>query len=379
MKVDFYKHPLSLKNHLSFRKIIRGDIITSGPIGTLVEKKICNFLNVKNTILTSSWTTGAIITLLSLNLKKNDEVILPSMTFAATANVVELLGAKPIFVDTNKDTIITSYNEVIKKITKKTKVIFPVHLYGNMFDTKKLHKYIKKKKLKIDIIEDSAHSFESTLKGDKSGKWSKAAIFSFYATKNITCGEGGAIITNDIKFAKKIKELKNFGLNLTALERYKSKRHNDVDMKNLGIKAHLSDLLSFLLLPQIKDIKKNLILRKKIYKRYVNLLKDVKVKIPKIPSGCSSAFHIFVIGVEKRKRNKIIDYLKKKQIGCSLHYKPLHKMTYYKNKYNLKDKNFPNTTEWGDSCITLPFHLKLTAKEQIYVVQTLKNAIRKIK
>jgi len=379
MKVDFYKHPLSLKNHLSFRKIIRGDIITSGPIGTLVEKKICNFLNVKNTILTSSWTTGAIITLLSLNLKKNDEVILPSMTFAATANVVELLGAKPIFVDTNKDTIITSYNEVIKKITKKTKVIFPVHLYGNMFDTKKLHKYIKKKKLKIDIIEDSAHSFESTLKGDKSGKWSKAAIFSFYATKNITCGEGGAIITNDIKFAKKIKELKNFGLNLTALERYKSKRHNDVDMKNLGIKAHLSDLLSFLLLPQIKDIKKNLILRKKIYKRYINLLKDVKVKIPKIPSGCSSAFHIFVIGVEKRKRNKIIDYLKKKQIGCSLHYKPLHKMTYYKNKYNLIDKNFPNTTEWGDSCITLPFHLKLTAKEQIYVVQTLKDAIRKIK
>jgi len=364
---------------ISFRKIIRGDIITSGPIGTLVEKKICNFLNVKNTILTSSWTTGAIITLLSLNLKKNDEVILPSMTFAATANVVELLGAKPIFVDTNKDTIITSYNEVIKKITKKTKVIFPVHLYGNMFDTKKLHKYIKKKKLKIDIIEDSAHSFESTLKGDKSGKWSKAAIFSFYATKNITCGEGGAIITNDIKFAKKIKELKNFGLNLTALERYKSKRHNDVDMKNLGIKAHLSDLLSFLLLPQIKDIKKNLILRKKIYKRYINLLKDVKVKIPKIPSGCSSAFHIFVIGVEKRKRNKIIDYLKKKQIGCSLHYKPLHKMTYYKNKYNLIDKNFPNTTEWGDSCITLPFHLKLTAKEQIYVVQTLKDAIRKIK
>jgi len=147
MKVDFYKHPLSLKNHLSFRKIIRGDIITSGPIGTLVEKKICNFLNVKNTILTSSWTTGAIITLLSLNLKKNDEVILPSMTFAATANVVELLGAKPIFVDTNKDTIITSYNEVIKKITKKTKVIFPVHLYGNMFDTKKLHKYINLHKL----------------------------------------------------------------------------------------------------------------------------------------------------------------------------------------------------------------------------------------
>ena len=379
MKVDFYKHPLSPNNHLSFKKILDGDIITSGPIGELVEKKLSEYLDVKNVILTSSWTSGAIATLLSLNLKKNDEVILPSMTFAATANVVELLGAKPVFVDIDKDTILTSFEEVIKKITKKTKVIFPVHLYGNMFDTKKLNIFIKKKKLKINIIEDSAHSLESSIQGYKSGKWSKAAVFSFYATKNITCGEGGAVITNDKKFAIKIKKLKNFGLTQTALEKYKSKKHNEVDMKDLGIKANLSDLLSFLLLPQIKNIKKNLSLRKKIYNRYLNLLKNTNIKIPKIPLKCSSAFHIFVIGVEKRKRNKILNYLKKKNIGCSIHYKPLHKMTYYKKKYKLKDKNFPNSTEWGESCITLPFHLKLSLKEQMYVVETLKDAVRKIK
>ena len=116
MKVDFYKHPLSPNNHLSFKKILDGDIITSGPVGELVEKKLSEYLNVKNVILTSSWTSGAIATLLSLNLKKNDEVILPSMTFAATANVVELLGAKPVFVDVDKDTILTSYEKVIKKI-----------------------------------------------------------------------------------------------------------------------------------------------------------------------------------------------------------------------------------------------------------------------
>ena len=379
MKVDFYKHPLSPNNHLSFKKILDGDIITSGPVGELVEKKLSEYLNVKNVILTSSWTSGAIATLLSLNLKKNDEVILPSMTFAATANVVELLGAKPVFVDIDKDTILTSYEEVIKKITKKTKVIFPVHLYGNMFDTKKLNIFIKKKKLKINIIEDSAHSLESSIQGYKSGKWSKAAVFSFYATKNITCGEGGAVITNDTKLAIKIKKLKNFGLTQTALEKYKSKKHNEVDMKDLGIKANLSDLLSFLLLPQIKNIKKNLLLRKKIYNRYLNLLKNTNLKIPKIPLKCLSAFHIFVIGVEKRKRNKILNYLKKKNIGCSIHYKPLHKMTYYKKKYKLKDKNFPNSTEWGESCITLPFHLKLSLKEQMYVVETLKDAVRKIK
>ena len=104
-------------------------------------KKIANYLGVKNVILTSSWTTGAIITLLALKLKKNDEVIIPTMTFSATANVVEMLGAKPIFVDVEKDTLLASYTEIIKKINKKTKVIMPVHLYGNMFDTKKT-KYV---------------------------------------------------------------------------------------------------------------------------------------------------------------------------------------------------------------------------------------------
>ena len=148
MKVDFYKHSLSLKNFKDINKIFKSDIITSGPIGESVEKKLANYLGVKNVILTSSWTTGAIITLLALKLKKNDEVIIPTMTFSATANVVEMLGAKPIFVDVEKDTLLASYKEIIKKINKKTKVIMPVHLYGNMFDTKKLNMFIKKKKFK---------------------------------------------------------------------------------------------------------------------------------------------------------------------------------------------------------------------------------------
>ena len=377
MKVDFYKHSLSEKNLRNFKKILKSDIITSGPVGNNVEKKLAKYLNVKNVILTSSWTTGAIITLLALKLKKNDEVIIPSMTFSATANVVEILGAKPIFVDVEKDTLLANYNEIIKKINKKTKVIMPVHLYGNMFDTERLNKFIKKNKLNIHIIEDSAHSLESSMRGFKSGKWSSAAIFSFYATKNITCGEGGAIATNNNYLAKRLRNLKSFGLSQTALEKYKSKKHTEIDMLDLGINAKLPDLLSHMLLPQIKDIKKNLIKRKKIYKIYLDLLKKTNVIIPKISKNCESAFHIFVIGVDKTKRDKIINYLKKKQIGCSIHYKPVHKLTYYKKKYNLSDKNLLNSTLWGQKCITLPFHLKITPKQQFYVIKTLKQILIK--
>ena len=375
MKVDFYKHSLSEKNLKHFRKILKSDIITSGPIGEQVEKKIANFLNVKNVILTSSWTTGAIITLLALKLKKNDEVILPSMTFAATANVVEILGAKPVFVDIEKDTLLSSYNQIIKKINKKTKVIMPVHLYGNMFDTKKLKIFIKKKKLKIDIIEDSAHSLESSIQGFKSGKWSTAAIFSFYATKNITCGEGGAIATNDNKLAFKLRKLKSFGLSQTALEKYTSKKYNEVDMYDFGINGKLPDLLSFLLLPQIKSLNQNLLKRKKIYNNYISLLKNVDVFVPQIPKNCISAFHIFVVGVENKKRNKIVNHFKKKKIGCSIHYKPIHQLTYFKKKYKLNDKTFPNASRWGAECITLPFHLKLTYKQQYYVIKVLKKLL----
>ena len=377
MKVDFYKHSLSLKNFKNINKIFKSDIITSGPIGESVEKKLANYLGVKNVILTSSWTTGAIITLLALKLKKNDEVIIPTMTFSATANVVEMLGAKPIFVDVDKDTLLASYTEIIKKINKKTKVIMPVHLYGNMFDTKKLKMFIKKKNFKIHIIEDSAHALESSMEGFRSGKWSTAAIFSFYATKNITCGEGGAIATNDNELAQKLRKLKSFGLSQTALEKYKSKKLSEIDMRDLGINGKLPDLLSFLLLPQIKNINQNLLKRKKIYNDYISLLKNVDVVIPKISKNCLSAFHIFVVAVNGNIRDKIANYLKKKHIGCSIHYKPVHQLTYYKKKYKLDNKNFPIATRWGQKCITLPFHLKLTLKEQYYVIKTLKKFLDK--
>jgi UDP-4-amino-4-deoxy-L-arabinose-oxoglutarate aminotransferase len=379
MKVDFYKHSIPLSSVKNLKKILNSDIITYGKVGESVEKKIAKYLGVKNVILTSSWTTGAIITLLSLKLKKNDEVIIPSMTFSATANVVEILGAKAVFVDVEKETLLANYNQIVKKINKKTRAIIPVHLYGNMFDTKKLNRYIKKKRLDIHIIEDSAHAFESSIKGYRSGKWSTAAIFSFYATKNITCGEGGAIATNDNKLAKKLKKLRSFGLSQTALEKYKSKKYNDIDMQDLGINAKLPDLLSFLLLPQIRNINKNLLKRKKIYENYQLLLKNVNVDIPKISENCLSAFHIFVIAVKNNKRDEIINYLKKKKIGCSVHYKPVHQLTYYRKKYKLENQSFPISTKWGKNCITLPFHLKLTLKDQYYVIKTLRKSLEEVK
>ena len=147
--IYFYKHELlKFQSLKKIKKILQSNIITSGKIGELVEKKITNFFKIKYSILTNSWTNGAVATLLALGIKKNDEVIVPAMSFVATANVVELVGAKPIFADIDPKSLLIDENEILKKISKKTKAIIVVHLYGNMFDVKNLKKILSKKKKK---------------------------------------------------------------------------------------------------------------------------------------------------------------------------------------------------------------------------------------
>ena len=143
-KIDFFKHNLKNSNVKDIKKILKSNIITTGKFGEKVEKKLSNFFNCKYALLTNSWTNGAIAALLALNIKRGDEVILPAMTFLATANVVEILGGKPIFVDCDPETLLIDQKKIFKVLNKRTKAIFVVHLFGNMFDVKKLKKTLKK-------------------------------------------------------------------------------------------------------------------------------------------------------------------------------------------------------------------------------------------
>ena len=159
MKADFYKHNLSSEHSKYISKVLKSDFLTTGNICKETEIQLKKFFNVNYALLTNSWTNGALAVLMALNIKKGDEVIIPAMTFVATANIVELLGAVPRFVDVDKKTLLLDLDKTVKAINNKTKAIMPVHLYGNMFDVKNLRNKIKKFK-KIYIIEDSAHSLK---------------------------------------------------------------------------------------------------------------------------------------------------------------------------------------------------------------------------
>lgn len=376
--INFFNHSLLKFNSIqNIKKVLNSNVITSGKIGEAVERKISNFFCINYCLLTNSWTNGAIATLLALGIKKNDEVIIPALTFVACANVVELVGAKPIFVDVDKNSLLINKDEIIKKISKKTRAIMVVHLYGNMFDVKNLKIYLDKKKLKIPIIEDCAHSFESKLKNEKVGKYSKVSIFSFYATKNITCGEGGAIITKDRILYEKIKQTRSHGITKNFQKRFFDKNYSHWDMKILGTKANLPDLLSCLLPSQIDKIYKNRKIRVEAFKFYNKILSDLNLRMQFIDPLCESSFHLYPIHVNPKIRNKVIRYLNKNGISCTINYEAIPLLTYYKNKYKILPKDFPISNEWGKGTISLPFYPGISKNDQIYIAGILKKALKK--
>lgn len=185
--------------------------------------------------------------LLALDVGPGDEVILPAMTFVACANVVELTGARPVFVDVDTDTLLVDFEAIVRAITDRTRVVMPVQLYGQMCDMATLRNIVKRIRDDIVLIEDCAHSFESSYAGERPGKHSDIAIFSFYATKNITCGEGGAVITNDRSLMGKIRPALSHGVSAFAVDRFAEGIYRHWDVAHLGTKGNLPDLLAALL------------------------------------------------------------------------------------------------------------------------------------
>src|SRR6266404_1405792 len=193
-QVPFYRHSLDQSYARGVARVLDTPFLTTGAVSREVEQQLREFFAVPYAALVNSWTNGAIAMLLALDIGPGAEVIVPAMTFIATANVAEILGAKPVFVDVDPDILMMTPEGVSRAITPNTRAIIPVHLYGQMCDVRALRATIAHRP-DIAIIEDCAHSFESSYRGEPPGAHSDAAIFSFYATKNVTCGEGGAIIT----------------------------------------------------------------------------------------------------------------------------------------------------------------------------------------
>ena len=377
MQVPFYRHSLSPEYVKSVSRVLDSPFLTSGPVCKDVEAQLTEYFDVKHAKLVNSWTNGAVATLLALDIGPGDEVIVPAMTFIATANVVELVGAKPVFIDCDPDTLLITPELVKAAITKMTKAVIPVHMYGQMCDIKAIKEALPKNQ-KISIIEDCAHTFEAKLNGDRPGKYSDVSIFSFYATKNVTCGEGGAIITNGSNLFEKIIQTVLHGMSAGAADRFKAGQYKHWRMDQLGTKANMPDLLACFLPDQIRTVDQRLIEREKLARKYESALVKTRIKVPLINSGIVHSRHLFPIYVGAKNRDNALLALSESNIGATVNYRSVPTMGFYSKKYGFSGQEHPVSTSWGNGTLSIPLFPGMRDEEQNYVIDTLINKIDKM-
>ncbi len=374
MNIPFFRHKLNSSKASSIAEVLDTPFLTSGSVGRAVEQQLCEFFNVPAALLTNSWTNGALATLLALDIQRGDEVIVPAMTFIATANVVELLGAKVVFVDVDPDTLLMTPERIEAAITDKTRAVIPVHLYGQMCDMKAIQEVVSKHD-NIAVIEDAAHCFEGQRENYRPGAYSDVAIFSFYATKNVTCGEGGAIITRNQKLAENLAKTRLHGMSAGAVDRFKKGAYRHWDMEVLGVKANLPDLLAALLPEQIKTIETTLSDRRRLANGYRKAFAGTSIRVQKLTEDVISAEHIFPIHVKPDVRDDAIALLNKNGVQVAVNYRPVPALTYYQERYNHKDNDFPVSSDWGQGTLSLPFYPDMPDEEQQYVIETVRRLV----
>lgn len=373
MEVPFYRHSLNRADAELIANVFASPILTSGAQCKAVEAQIQQYFSISHAKMVNSWTNGAVAALLALDIGPGDEVIVPAQTFIATSNVVELVGATPIFVDVDPETLLLTPEFITPAITQKTKAVIPVHMYGQMCDIKAIKEVVKSKN--IAIIEDCAHTFEAKFNGERPGKYSDFAIFSFYATKNVTCGEGGAVITNNESLYNNLIQTVLHGMSAGAADRFQKGQYRHWGMERLGTKANLPDILAALLPPQIETIDERLPIREKLASTYDNFFSATAVKVPKINSGITHSRHLYPIHVSAEFRDQTLFKLGEAQIGTTVNYRAVTTLDFYKNKYGFKTGDFPNSEYWGDGTLSLPLFPTMGEPEQNYVLETFEKMI----
>ncbi|UPK82863.1 UDP-4-amino-4-deoxy-L-arabinose aminotransferase [Proteus vulgaris] len=355
--------------------VLRSGWITTGPQNHQLEQDFCEKFGSKHAIAICSATAGMHVVLMAMGIGAGDEVITPSQTWVSTINIITLLGAEPVMIDVDRDTLMVSAEDVKKAITPRTKAIIPVHYAGAPCDLDALRKVAQD--AGIPLIEDAAHAIGTRYKNEWIGE-KGTSIFSFHAIKNVTCAEGGLVVTDNDELANRVRCLKFHGLGVDAFDRQIQGRKPQAEVVEPGYKYNLSDIHAAIAVVQLGRLEEMNAKRAELVALYREKLKDSPLEMLSIPEYPHlHANHLFMVRVDKNicgiDRDTFMEKLKQKEIGTGLHFRAAHTQKYYRERYPAL--SLPQS-EWNSATLcSLPLFPDMSNEDVIRVVDAINEIL----
>ena len=383
MKKDFFKDSsvkfpayepwISSDDKRIVNTVLDQTMLTLGPQLEKFESDFSKYTKAKYAVAVSNCTAALHLSLKALGIKENDEVIIPDLTFVADANAILACNAKPTIVDINKNNFFLSISNLKKNITRKTKAIIPVHIYGQVCNIDEVLDIAKANNLKV--IEDCAHAIGTFHKSKHVGTIGNTGCFSFYPTKNITTAEGGMMITNSKNIADKVRQLRSHGMLKSLKSRYAGGYPWVFDISEPGYNYRLDEIRCALGISQLRRVAKINKMRKTAASYYNSKLRNISgIILPDIVKDKSHSYHLYIIRVTKSfgmSRNQLFKKLKQAGITTTVYWMPIHKFTAY-NRY-VKKSNIKTTSKIYDEILSLPLFPNISKRHQDAVINCIKS------
>jgi len=358
---------------------LRSGWLSAGPKTHVFESEFANYLGADHAIAVNSCTAALHLALDAVGISRGDEVLVPTMTFAATAAVVTYCGAKPVLVDCEPDTLNIDAEQIPQAVTSKTRAVIPVHFAGQPCDMTSITEIAAQRNWAV--IEDAAHALPAYYRKAMAGTVGDIGCFSFYATKTITTGEGGMIVTDHAGYAERMRLMRSHGMAKDAWNRYSEHGSWYYDIVLPGYKYNMNDIAAALGIAQLRKCKRLCQIRTRYAEKYDEGFADLKeIVTPVTHPGTQHAWHLYVIQLQLDRlrvdRNEFIERLKQRNIGTGVHFIPLHLHPYYRDAFGYRAEQFPSATDAYRRIISLPIYPKMSEDDVQFVIDGVRAVVR---
>ncbi|MGH7847513.1 MAG: DegT/DnrJ/EryC1/StrS family aminotransferase [Candidatus Binatia bacterium] len=361
-------------------KVLKSGWLTTGAQVKEFERAFCGFVGARHAVAVNSGTAALHLALAAIGIQPGDEVILPTMTFAATAEVVLYLGARPVLVDCEPDTLNMDPDQLEAALTPKTRAIMPVHFGGQPCAMDRIRRFARDHRLQV--IEDAAHALPARYQGQMIGTIGDITCFSFYATKTITTGEGGMATTANPEWSERMRVLSLHGINHDAWKRYSAEGSWYYEILCPGYKYNLTDVAASVGIEQLKKCNLFFEARRRIGEAYDDGFADLpEIATPVCRPGVEHAWHLYVIQLQLERltigRKEFIEELKRANIGASVHFIPLHLHPYYREAFGYQPKDFTHAASVFERIVSLPIYPKMTDGDVDDVIRAVRSIVER--